>query len=174
MKKLLGLIISLSALAILNCAEESSFIDPKSLVTITSGFSSSYMTFQITDGVATVPEYKMLNDTAGLTYDGTNSGGMFALTSATETHLVSIMLSAPSEGAAYLEGSSGLFSYTRNGTAYTIYADYTTGNDFRLEITKWDGPGKFMQATFSGIVCNGAGTADCLTIESGFINALIR
>ncbi|HNW27221.1 MAG TPA: hypothetical protein PKN50_01985 [Spirochaetota bacterium] len=174
MKKLLGLIITLSALAFLNCTEESNPIDPMSLVTVTSGFSSSYMSFQITDGVATVPEYKILNETAGLIYDGTNCGGMFALTSAAGTHLVSIMLPSPTEGAAYLEGSTGLFSYTRDATAYTIYTDYTTGNDFRMDIIRWDGEGKYMQATFSGVVCNEGSTTDCLTIESGFINALVR
>lgn len=173
MRKLIGSMILFSVLALLHCNENSSPIDLESMVTMTSGFSSSYMSFQITDGVATVPEYKMLNETVGLTSDGTNSGGIFALTSATETHTVSIILPSPEEGAAYLEDSAGLFSYTRDATAYTIYTDYTTGNDFRLDITKWDGEGKFMQATFSGVVCNEART-DCLTIESGFINALIR
>jgi hypothetical protein len=174
MKKLSGLIITLSLLAFLNCTEESSPIDPMSLVTVTSGFSSSYMSFQITDGVATVPEYKILNETVGLTSDGTNYGGIFTLTSATETHTVSIIVPSPEEGAVYLEDSSGLFSYTRNSAAYAIDTAYTPGNDFRLDITEWGGKGKFMQATFSGVVCNGASSGDCLTIESGFINALIR
>jgi hypothetical protein len=175
MKKLLSIMVGLSAIVLVQCTEENKAIDPTTLFTLTSGFSSSYMTFQITDGVATVPEYQTLNSTSGLVPDPANYGGLFTHVTASEINMVGIILPSltPTVGSEYLEDSPNLFTYTRGATAYTINTAYSGGNDFRVTITKWPGTGKYMEATFSGVVCNG-GSSDCLTIESGFIKALIK
>ncbi len=174
MNKLFGILICLSAVVVLRCTDEESTIDPTSLFAITSGFSSSYMSFTITGGLSTVPEYKQLTLTSGLSLEGNAYTGVFSATDSAGTNTVTFSLTSPATGSEYLESATSYFSYTRADIAYTMNANYSTNNDFRLTISEWNGTGTFMKAAFSGYLCNGSGTTDCLTIENGVINAVIR
>ncbi len=174
MKKLLCILICLSTVIVLRCTDEESKIDATSLFTLTSGFSSSYMSFAIIGGLSTAPEFKVLNMTSGLTSSGNAYTGVFTASDSAGIHTVTISLTSPAAGSEYLESATSYFSYTRANTAYTMNANYTVNNDFRLNISAWSGTGTIMKATFSGVLCNGSGTTDCLTIENGVINAIIR
>ncbi len=175
MRKLSGVLICLYAAAFIHCAEEPAPVDPASFITLTSGFASSYISFQITAGVTAAPEYLVLNMVSGLSQNGSNYEAAFYGNTSNGTHNVSVVLPSPGAGSSYLESSAGLiFSYTRGTTEYIIYSGYSIGNDFRVDITEWSGTGGYMKATFSGYVCNGSGTTDCLTVENGLINALIH
>lgn len=175
MKKLLSIMISLTAVVFLQCEGNQPATDAMSLLAITSGFSSSYMEFQITDGLTIVPEYNVLTAAAGLSANGTDYDGTFTgTTSGGVKGTVSIVLPSPAKGTQYLESSSGLFTYVRQEPAssavtFTIDTAYSGGNDFIVTVTEWGGKGTFMEATFSGYVCNGG---SCLTIENGYIKAL--